>query len=66
MKVVASPEEHALITTNPQETLDRQRAFADKLLKENQRAYCTCCPTPRPQWNPPQQLCRPLQMTRLQ
>lgn len=26
MKVVASPEEHALITTNPQETLDRQKA----------------------------------------
>ncbi len=34
IKVVASPEEHTLITTNPQETLDRQRAFADKLLKE--------------------------------
>ena len=32
MKVVASPEEHTLITTNPQETLDRQKAFADKLL----------------------------------
>jgi hypothetical protein len=32
MKVVASPEEHILITTNPQETLDRQKAFADKLL----------------------------------
>ncbi len=28
MKVVASPEEHILITTNPQETLDRQKAFA--------------------------------------
>ncbi len=33
MKVVASPEEHGLITTNPQETLDRQKAFAAKLLK---------------------------------
>ena len=32
MKVVASPEEHILITTNPQETLDRQKAFADKPL----------------------------------
>jgi type IV secretory pathway VirB4 component len=38
MKVVASPEEHALITTNPQETLDRQKAFADKLLKEKTNA----------------------------
>jgi len=41
MKVVASPEEHILITTNPQETLDRQKAFADKLLKEKTNA-----PTP--------------------
>jgi len=32
MKVVASPEEHILITTNPQETLDRQKAFEDKLI----------------------------------
>jgi len=38
MKVVASPEEHQLITTNPQETLDRQKAFADKLLKEKTNA----------------------------
>ena len=38
MKVVASPEEHILITTNPQETLDRQRAFADKLLKDKTNA----------------------------
>lgn len=38
MKVVASPEEHALITTNPQETLDRQKAFTDKLLKEKTNA----------------------------
>lgn len=38
MKVVASPEEHVLITTNPQETLDRQHAFADKLLKEKTNA----------------------------
>lgn len=45
MKVVASPEEHDLITTNPQETLDRQKAAAlakiqsvdgtDKLSKDN-------------------------------
>jgi type IV secretory pathway VirB4 component len=33
MKVVASPEEHQIITTNPQETLDRQKAFAAKLAK---------------------------------
>ena len=33
MKVVASPEEHTLITTNPQETLDRQKAFAAKIAK---------------------------------
>lgn len=38
MKVVASPEEHTLITTNPQETLARQRAFADKLLKDKTNA----------------------------
>ena len=38
MKVAASPEEHNLITTNPQETLDRQKAFADKLLKEKTNA----------------------------
>lgn len=38
MKVVASPEEHAIITTNPQETLDRQKAFADKLLKDKTNA----------------------------
>ena len=41
MKVVASPEEHQIITTNPQESLDRQKAFADKLLKEKTNA-----PTP--------------------
>ncbi|PIS18193.1 hypothetical protein COT54_00615, partial [Candidatus Collierbacteria bacterium CG09_land_8_20_14_0_10_46_12] len=34
MKVVASPEEHILITTNPQEAVDRQKALADKLLKK--------------------------------
>lgn len=31
MKVVASPEEHTLITTNPQELLDRQNALTAKL-----------------------------------
>jgi len=31
IKVVASPEEHALVTTNPQEILARQKAFAEKL-----------------------------------
>ncbi len=31
MKVVASPEEHALITTNPQELLDKQNALTAKL-----------------------------------
>ena len=34
MKVVASPEEHILITTNPQEAVDRQKALADKLFKK--------------------------------
>lgn len=41
MKVVASPEEHTLITTNPQETLARQRAFADKLLKDKTNSPTT-------------------------
>jgi type IV secretory pathway VirB4 component len=31
MKVVASPEEHNLITTNPQELLDKQKTFEAKL-----------------------------------
>lgn len=31
MKVVASPEEHTLITTNPQEILNKQTALAEKL-----------------------------------
>ncbi len=35
MKVVASPEEHVIITTNPQEAIDRQNALTDKL-SENQ------------------------------
>lgn len=46
MKVVASPEEHTLITTNPQETLDRQKAFADKLLKEKTNAPQSVAETP--------------------
>ncbi len=46
MKVVASPEEHILITTNPQETLDRQRAFADKLLKDKTNAPHSEAETP--------------------
>lgn len=46
MKIVASPEEHVLITTNPQETLDRQKAFADKLLKRESATIQP--PTPAP------------------
>lgn len=56
MKVVASPEEHILITTNPQETLDRQKAFADKLLstKTNPNPSQTAVtPTINPQINSP-------------
>ena len=53
MKVVASPEEHGLITTNPQETLDRQRAFADKLLKEKTNALATPTAEPTPPTAPP-------------
>lgn len=48
MKVVASPEEHALITTNPQETLDRQKVFADKLLKEKTNAPVAPSASPQP------------------
>jgi conjugal transfer ATP-binding protein TraC len=46
MKVVASPEEHTLITTNPQETLDRQKAFADKLLATRTNAGAPTTPQP--------------------
>ncbi len=46
MKVVASPEEHSLITTNPQETLDHQRAFADKLVASQSRASALTPPQP--------------------
>ncbi len=56
MKVVASPEEHILITTNPQETLDRQRAFADKLLKDKTnapRSEAEQPTTPQPPTTPP-------------
>ncbi|MFZ2199738.1 MAG: ATP-binding protein [Microgenomates group bacterium] len=35
MKVVASPEEHALITTNPQEAVDRQKTVANPPQESN-------------------------------
>ena len=46
MKVVASPEEHTIITTNPQETLDRQKALADKLVAKELRTSIQVPPQP--------------------
>ncbi|MFH2085218.1 MAG: ATP-binding protein [bacterium] len=49
MKVVASPEEHILITTNPQETLDRQRAEeAAKLVRPSTLAQKLNSAPPQP------------------
>jgi type IV secretory pathway VirB4 component len=45
IKVVASPEEHQLITTNPQELLDKQNAFAAKLAAATSQPNVT---TPQP------------------
>ncbi len=58
MKVVASPEEHTLITTNPQETIERQKAFADKILKEK-----TGSPAPTPVSQPSAAPTQPTQIT---
>ncbi len=54
MKVVASPEEHTLITTNPQETLDRQRAFTEKLVAQKLKS-------PEPPVTPPTSVSQPPQ-----
>jgi len=41
MKVVASPEEHELITTNPQELLDKKNALTAKLSTRLSASQCT-------------------------